>query len=240
MNIKELLDRSQKSFEEDLKKLPCSSSNEELVVVRSNSKLVLEPIWREPIGHDEGFLYKDYIAKHPKYQHIYLRREVTERLYRAAESLSAQYQLVLRAGHRPLSVQVKELERLLQKGKTELGMSPVQALAFARTFVDDPAIKTPSHCSGSAVDVELMDTYSGSYVDFGSYMNTESQVSYLHAKDVTKVQKDNRMILLSAMLQAGFAPTYVEWWHYSYGDNVWAYFYNKETSLYGLIEPDIR
>jgi D-alanyl-D-alanine dipeptidase len=239
MNIQELIARSHESFEEDPKKLPCIDIKERLAIVHGNSRLLLEPIWRDPIVHDEGFLYKDYIAKHPKYQNIYLRREVATRLYEAAENLPVQYQLVLRAGHRPLSVQAQELEYLVQKGIREQGMNTREALVYARTFVDDPTIKIPSHCSGSAVDVELFDKQNNSFVDFGSFMNTESKVSYLHAKDITKVQKDNRTILLTAMLRAGFAPTYVEWWHYSYGDTVWAYFYNKKESLYGAIEPDL-
>jgi D-alanyl-D-alanine dipeptidase len=42
------------------------------------------------------------------------------------------------------------------------------------------------------------------------------------------------MILLDAMLDAGFAPNVQEWWHYQYGETYWAAFYGETTTLYDV------
>jgi D-alanyl-D-alanine dipeptidase len=43
------------------------------------------------------------------------------------------------------------------------------------------------------------------------------------------------MLLRSVMLQAGFAPFDGEWWHFSYGDREWAYYYKKKYALYSQV-----
>lgn len=237
MDIYQLIERSKQSFEADPQNLPCANNRVRLVHILANEKLLVEPVWKPPIDHNEGFLYQDYIAKHPTYNSIFLREEVAHRLYQAANHLPSHLQLVVRAGHRPVEVQIKALETVIEKGLKEKNLRTYEAaLEFARIFVDDPSIKIASHCCGSAVDVELYDIDKATFLDFGCFMNTESEEAYLHATSITAVQKDNRLILLTAMLQAGFAPTCVEWWHFSYGDTVWAYFYKEPRSLYKTIE----
>jgi zinc D-Ala-D-Ala dipeptidase len=34
------------------------------------------------------------------------------------------------------------------------------------------------------------------------------------------------------MVEAGFAPYQLEWWHFSFGDQNWAAYYGLESSLY--------
>jgi len=44
-----------------------------------------------------------------------------------------------------------------------------------------------------------------------------------------------RLLLHDLMIEAGFAPYYGEWWHFSYGDAEWAAFYEKSKTLYSLL-----
>lgn len=168
---------------------------------------------------------------------MYVRPELLKRLEQAANSLDSQYKLVVRAGHRPIDVQKRVLRECMQDYKdTHAGVSDEEALAHARTFVSDPDIMLPPHCCGAAVDVELFDVEKSSLVDFGSPVNLDEEISYLHYHKITSEQKQNRISLLTAMLKAGLASTAFEWWHYSYGDEVWTWFYQKEACLYGLVE----
>ena len=48
-------------------------------------------------------------------------------------------------------------------------------------------------------------------------------------------QRSNRGLLQDAMVAAGFAPFYGEWWHFSYGDREWAAFYYRPAALYGPV-----
>ena len=240
MNIQKLIDRSKKSFEEDPDKLACLHDGNPLVFVTSTPQLILEPIWECSKDDIEGGLYSDYIAANPKYQGLMLGEEVAERLYKASRNLPSHLKLVLRAGHRPLEVQREELRlNILHFLSDNKNATSEEALKHARIFVDDPAIKLPSHCCGSAVDLEVFDENTNALLDFGCPINTSSVEAYLHTNILNAVQRNNRLTLLTAMLSAGFAPTFVEWWHFSYGDTVWAYFYDKPQSLYGIVEPEL-
>jgi D-alanyl-D-alanine dipeptidase len=240
IEISKLIARSKNSFEDDPKKLGSLQKDQPLVVTHNTQRLILEPIWQQPVDDIEGPLYRQYIRDNPKYDSIFLRREVAKRLYLAAENLPNHLKLVIRAGHRPLPVQRKVLQGVLERYLHENPFATHEkALMYARTFVDDPAIKFPSHCCGSAVDVDIFDINSQKLVDFGSQVNTSTDISFLHSSKINETQYANRMTLLTAMLSASFAPSFVEWWHFSYGDTVWAYFYEKPNSLYGVVEPTL-
>ena len=45
------------------------------------------------------------------------------------------------------------------------------------------------------------------------------------------------MILVDAMLGAGFSNCRDEWWHYSYGDAGWAVRMGFDECFYGIAEP---
>ena len=182
-------------------------------------------------------MYADYIAEHPGYDGIYVRSELLKRLEAAATALADPYQLVIRAGHRPIAVQRRLVKECAADYKRDNpGISDEEALKHARTFVSDPDITLPPHVCGAAVDVEVMNTSSGEYLDFGSGLNDDNERSFLYYPDLTEEQKANRLMLVTAMLDAGLASCKPEWWHFSYGDQVWAWFYGEQNSLYSPID----
>lgn len=235
MNLSDKIDRSKSNEHIDFSKYQSVNQKEPLVKIETNNKILVEPCWT--LEDDwEGKRYADYIAEHPEYDGVYLRKEVARRLEEAATKLPDDLQLVIRAGHRPIEVQQRILIECAQEYKEENpGISDEDALEHAREFVSDPDITLPPHVCGAAIDVELKNIKSGELLDFGNKINDDTDVSYLHYPDLSEVQKNNRMILLTAMLDAGFASCMPEWWHYSYGDQVWAWFYGNENSLYSPV-----
>lgn len=216
------------------------SKNEPLAPVITKANILVEPIWEKPIDDYEGPLYQEYIAKHPAYNKVLVRSSVADRLIKAAQELPSKYKLVVRAGHRPAEVQYKLLEMVRQSyAKDNPDASMDETLAFARTYVADPSVKLPSHCCGAAIDVDLFDNEIGQSVDFGCPMNTDGEIAHVYNDQINDSQKNNREILRKTMLNAGFAPNPNEWWHFSYGDQNWANFYNKISAIYGLIEPEL-
>lgn len=230
------LERSKSTEKIDYNKIGCLNLKEPLVKVSPTDKITVEPVWELDSDFD-GIMYAEYISEHPEYDGIYLRQEVLSRLEKAADNLPNQYKLVLRAGHRPLDVQRRILQDCIKDYKLNNPESTdKEALEHARTFVDDPRVSLPSHCGGGSVDVELFDVSKNRLVDFGSPRDLDSEVSFLHSEEVGAEQNQNRMLLLTTMLNAGFASVYSEWWHFSYGDQVWAWFYGHKDSLYGAID----
>lgn len=53
--------------------------------------------------------------------------------------------------------------------------------------------------------------------------------------DFSKFQSINKQDPL-VKLHAGLASCMTEWWHFSYGDQLWAWFYNEEHSLYSPVD----
>jgi D-alanyl-D-alanine dipeptidase len=66
--------------------------------------------------------------------------------------------------------------------------------------------------------------------------NTDNELSFLHNDMITEAQHQNRMTLLEAMLEAGFAPNPFEWWHFQYGETYWAAFYGEKQTKYDSIK----
>lgn len=211
--------------------------NEPLVPVHSSERLLVEPIWVNPIDDIEGPLYQEYRREHPEYNDILVRASVADLLQQAATYLPAGYRLVMRAGHRPIAVQYKLIDKVKNKQLIEHPeATEAEALAFARQFVADPAIKLPPHCCGAAVDVDVIDLRKQQLVDFGCPMNTDDDISFLTTDKISEEQKSNRTMLVRAMQSAGFASFVTEWWHFSYGDENWANHYHKKAPIYSLID----
>lgn len=236
MNLEEKLQRSRSKESIDFSKFQSINREDPLVKMVSTDKILVAPNWIIP-GDFEGGMYADYISEHPEYDGIYVRSELLKKLESAAKSLADPYQLVVRAGHRPIAVQRRLLKECAADYKRDNpGISDEEALAHARDFVSDPDITLPPHVCGAAVDVEIIDSTTGKYLDFGSTMNDDNEKSFLYYPDLTKEQKANRLLLLTAMLEAGLASCMTEWWHFSYGDQIWAWFYGKQDSLYSPID----
>ncbi len=236
MNLEEKLQRSKSKERIDFSKFQSINKDDPLVKVVSTDKILVAPNWEIP-GDFEGGMYVDYISEHPEYDGIYARSELLTRLEQAAKSLADPYQLVIRAGHRPIAVQKRLVKECAADYKRDNpGVSDEEALDHARTFVSDPDITLPPHVCGAAVDVEVMDVSAGKYLDFGSGLNDDNEKSFLYYPDLSEEQKANRLMLVSAMLDAGLASCMPEWWHFSYGDQVWAWFYGEQNSLYSPID----
>ena len=86
----------------------------------------------------------------------------------------------------------------------------------------DPAAMRPPHTTGAAVDLTL--GYRGAALALGTDYDAFSDEARLSAFE--DHPDDDRCMLRRllgwVMLGAGFAPYEPEWWHWSYGDDVWA------------------
>lgn len=93
------------------------------------------------------------------------------------------------------------------------------------------------HPTGGAVDVTIYDMENQKELDFGSKIHDfSSDICYTFYKNISDDEKENRMLLRHLMLNEGFAPYDGEWWHFSYGDREWAFYYKKRECLYNVID----
>jgi D-alanyl-D-alanine dipeptidase len=236
MKALNLLERSRVIEPETFPGINCLNVSEALTAVEANEKIVHKPIWTFESSL-EGSLYREYISANPNYTKILLRPTLSAMLIEAADLLPSGVGLALHAGHRPIEVQLKTLNLVADEFLiNNPGATKEEALEHARIYVKDPAQSVPPHCCGAAIDLQLIDLSSMEYLDFGSEVNENSDISFLHSNKVSPEAYRNRMLLFDVMTSVGFASFYAEWWHYSYGCQSWAWFYNKKDYLYSVID----
>lgn len=94
------------------------------------------------------------------------------------------------------------------------------------------------HQTGGAVDLTLCDE-NGHPLDMGTLYLEHNAKTVTDCPDISEEQCRNRQILLDAMQKAGFINYPSEWWHFCYGDKMWAAYARKPYAIYGEVTPEI-
>ena len=71
------------------------------------------------------------------------------------------------------------------------------------------------HTRGSTVDLTIINVKTGKELDMGSPYDFFGVESHPFHKNISKKQKENRMLLRKIMLENGFKPYDNEWWHFT-------------------------
>ena len=141
-----------------------------------------------------------------------MRRDVARRLKMAGAALPDGVSIKVLSGYRSIA----EQKRLWKK-------TPDKRL------VANPETGGGGHQTGGAVDVTLVDSrgraldMGGEYLIFDAHTPTRA------------VKNTNREMLCRAMTVAGFQNYPREWWHFSYGDKIWAAYSRAPHAIYGGI-----
>ena len=107
----------------------------------------------------------------------------------------------------------------------------------------------PPHSTGAAVDISLVDA-EGHPIPMGSPIDEISDRSWPnyfanHPDPETQRFHHHRQILNQVMASAGFCRHPQEWWHFSLGDQLWAWLQREADpsqpviARYGCAEPEI-
>lgn len=172
----------------------------------------------------------------------HVRSQVFERLLQAASLLPDDIQLVVLDGWRPFSVQQYLFDTLVNLIRhANEGMTAEEVELEARNLVSppstDPSAPSP-HLTGGSVDVTLADM-DGRFLDMGTLFDEANPLSWscaLEQKSCNAEElqaRDNRRLLFNVMRQAGFTNLPSEWWHYDFGNQLWAYNSGTDNAIYG-------
>jgi D-alanyl-D-alanine dipeptidase len=146
-----------------------------------------------PYATADNFLGK---AVYPEGARCLLLPAVADRLARVARTLEAQgFRLKVWDCYRPLHVQWAMWKVVPRRG-----------------YVADP--RTGSHHNrGAAVDVTLVDA-DGAAVEMPTAFDTFGPAAHQGSAAGTAEARAHRETLRQAMVEAGFRPNRMEWWHY--------------------------
>lgn len=167
----------------------------------------------------------------------FLRAGVADMLSRAQESLPTGWRLWVRTALRTLDMQREMYDRNFEALRQKHPDWSYAALRRStnRFFApyDQPA--PPGHCTGAAVDVNLVTPGNRPADMVSPFKGWEAAPTWTTGLSETALR--HRAILWEAMVGAGFSNCRDEHWHYSYGDAAWAVRTGHKTCIYGLIEP---
>ncbi len=222
-------------------KIPIKDNGDKLIAIPSSLKF-LDP---HPYFH-LGAPYKD------KTSIWKLREEVVNRLVKVNDYLIAKssFNLLIYDSWRPLEVQEFMFKRafLLECEKSDIDISFENIKSYpsilkkVEKFWAYPSYDTrfpPPHSTGGALDVCLSDK-DGNLVEMGSMVDQMDETSnpYFYANiknEEAIIWNGRRNLLREIMTKFEFAQHPNEWWHFSYGDQLWAWKNKKENALYGKI-----
>ena len=231
--------------------VPIVPSSEPIVIIPTPEFALVTP-------HPYAILGAPYGEKSP----FYVRSGVLEKLRQAQsklESIQPGWRIQIFDAYRPVAVQQFMVDHTLEEvlvakglgdelGREATEVERSQSLQEVYQFWAVPnldPLMPPPHSTGAAVDVTLVDAL-GAVVDMGSAIDEISVRSFPDHFVGTMEGKgfdQNRQLLNFVMTSVGFVRHYHEWWHFSWGDQLWAWTVMRSmanqveiTARYGRVE----
>lgn len=94
------------------------------------------------------------------------------------------------------------------------------------------------HTTGGAVDALIYDRKTRRVMDFGTNdgLNIDlSKKCYPYHPGITKEAQQNRELLINLFLNEGFVVDIKEYWHFDFGNVIWALSQKEKFARYGVI-----
>lgn len=211
-------------------------------IIECNEPLLAIPtecfVFENPPPYQQ--LGANYQGKSP----YYLRQGVIEALLKASTELARlkpDWKIKIFDAYRPIAVQKFMVDYTFNSVCQQRGFNPQNLSDLAKNEIYEQVYKLwaipsenpltpPPHSTGSAIDITLVNEQ-GITVDMGGEIDELSERSHPHyyAQAQTELEKQyhqHRELLLRVMLSAGFQRHQGEWWHFSLGDQMWAWLSN--------------
>lgn len=165
-----------------------------------------------------------------------IRAYIYQMLLNAKKYLPNNYYFKIYEAYRPLDAQIQLWNQVVQQQKKEhpqMDSESEEFITICNVFCANPYRQGSGHQSGGAIDVSLCDKNGIDY-DMGGEVrgfHEESDFDY----PVSDEARKNRNILKSALEESGFINYPAEWWHYSFGDRLWAKLTGSKIAIFGRL-----
>jgi D-alanyl-D-alanine dipeptidase len=168
-----------------------------------------------------------------------LRQTVAEKLCEAAHRLPKGYRFLVVEGWRPPHIQRRMYRAVWNTiaphyaGKSEAALTRIVNRYSAPM---NPRVPPP-HTTGAAIDLMLADS-EGRELDLTSPFDPfDPRCASFDASGLSDAARRHRDIMAEALTSAGLTNYPSEYWHWSYGDQGWAYRGRHPHALYGATQP---
>lgn len=230
---------------------------QQILIVESGESLISIPL--ELFAVESPHPYEKLGAPYGKRSPYHLRQTALENLIEAQNLLQQSHpnwRIQIFDAYRPIEVQKFMVEytfaellraqnlNLSQLSDTEQQKIWEQVYQFWAYPSPDPATPPP-HSTGGAIDITLVNEH-GNPVNMGTAIDEVSPLSYpdYFANSDHPIEQQyhaHRQLLWDIMGKTGFQRHPNEWWHFSFGDQMWAWLSNQAdpnnsiTAKYGKV-----
>ena len=182
-----------------------------------------------------------------------LRKSVVDKLINAnklLKNINEDYSLIIYDAWRPIEVQSFMFNLALESEFKLRGLinaeekinNYLEVLKKVERFWAYPDANKkypPPHSTGAAVDLTIIDR-SGDLIDMGCEIDNigAKAVPDFYKNSSSKdgvIWNDRRNLLKNVMCNSGFSQHPNEWWHFSYGDHLWAWQNDHMEAIYGRV-----
>jgi zinc D-Ala-D-Ala dipeptidase len=191
----------------------------------------------EDLVDARDLLRVDTRAAEPTGRYALMRRGLAERLVTAQAALPDGLSLLVIEGYRPYDAQLAIFTGYRDELRRRHPDWPDGRLYVETSKFVSPVEVAP-HSTGGAVDLTLCDA-DGRELDMGTVVDATPDDSddacFTAAGNIPAAAAANRIVMGSALREAGLVNYPTEWWHWSYGDRYWALMTDAPTTAYGPI-----
>ena len=185
---------------------------------------------------DQKFIFEP--SSDPNYQYL-VRREVFQKLEDINEILKSQDKiLVIRSVWRSAQHQKLIWDNKFEELRKKHPKKTIKEIEeMVAVFIAPP--DESMHLTGGAVDALIYDLRTKSILDFGTnngYKITLNKKCYPFHPDITPLAQKNRKLLITLFEKRDFVCDLTEYWHFDYGNAVWAVEKKRKYAIYGPVK----
>ena len=168
-----------------------------------------------------------------------VRESVARKLCAAAKALPKGYRLAVLEGWRPHHIQRRMYLRTWNRVKqAHPEWSDVQLKRVVNRYTAPMNDRVPPpHSTGGAVDLFLLDDELNELDMRSPFESWDRRAYHTDAPGLDREVVERRRVLNAALTEGGMTNYPSEYWHWSYGDQGWAYRTRAKHAVYGVIEP---
>lgn len=185
-----------------------------------------------PIVEKENLLLRPYSS-----QCIMCARQgVVSKLEDAVAQLPKGYQLLIIDAYRSMEQQRARWKMRVDEMRSRMPHAAIEDVESAAVrFTARPSSGGSGHQAGAALDVTLANL-EGVELNLGTQVKEADEKSRTNSTLISSEAAELRAVLMKAMTAAGFVNYPMEWWHFSYGDRMWAAYSRGSKAIYGPID----
>ena len=167
---------------------------------------------------------------------IQIRAVIAHKIDQALEILPSDLGFMIFESYRPRSRQLMLWDKHKAQFQIENpGISEADLVILTEKFVSNPHKFGSGHQAAVAIDITLCGL-DGTELDMGTAMhefNAKTETAYPGlSPDIAA----NRYLLKNTLEQVGLINYPPEWWHYSYGDRLWAEVTKRDFAFFAPID----